>query len=178
MKKRNGFTLIEVMAVVFIVGLMSVILVVNWRKNENRYQLQRTAQEIAQLIRKAQNLALVGKQMYWPPSGLSIIPNSYGVHFEKQSPTLYFIYGDHIGNDGYQSPEDIPETYTWTESGIEISSVGGGNTLDLFFNIPDGDIGFFPNGSSATITIRRVGKTCPSNCKDITITSTGQISIQ
>ena len=171
--------MVEMLVVVFIIGVISTMLVVNWRKNEKRYQLQRTAQEIAQLIRRAQGFALNGKERLWEPTGQQIVPDYYGVHFEKQSPTFYFIYSNAIGNYGYQYPEELQETYTYTEAGVVIDSIGGGGALDIIFNVPDGFTDFYPNGTSATITIKRVGKTCPSSdCKTIQIRNTGEISIQ
>jgi len=175
----RGFTLLEILIVIFIVGIITTMLVVNWRKNERRYQLQRTAQEIAQLIRKAQGFALNGRQMFWSPTGEWLVPEYYGVHLDKTNPTLYFIYGQFIGNPGYQNPEEIEETFTYTESDIVIDSFDKGNILDIIFNVPDGFTDFYPNGTSAVITIKRIGKTCPSSdCKTIELSNTGQINIQ
>jgi type II secretory pathway pseudopilin PulG len=173
-KKSKSFTLIEALVVIFVVGVISSMMIVNWRKNENQYKLQRAAQEIMQNIRKAQDYALNGKQRLWPPTGQMIVPLSYGIHFSKNNPTFYFIYGDYIGNPGYQSPEDLPETNTWMETGYEIDSFGGGNSLDIYFSVPDG----FAFGVPATITIKRTGKTCPSTyCRKVTVSATGEVSV-
>jgi len=178
-KKGTGFTLIEALVVIFIISVISAMMIVNWRKNENQYKLQRAAQEIAQNIRKAQDYALNGRQMLWPPTGEMFVPDYYGIHFEKTTPTFYFLYGDRIGNEGYQPPEDLPETNTNIETGIEIDSIGGGNVKDIYFSVPDGLADFYPSGTSATITIKRTGKTCPSsNCRDIFVSGTGEVSIK
>ena len=170
--------MIEMLVVIFVVGLLSAMLANNWRKQEKQYQLQRAAQTIVQSIRKAQGFALNGSQMFWEPTNQMEVPKSYGIHFTKGNQT-YFIYGDMIGNIGYQNPEDIPETYTQIEAGIQIGSLGGGTDLDVTFSIPDGFVDFFPSGTSATITIKKTGTTCPSrNCKKIIIRNTGEISIQ
>lgn len=176
-KKQRGFTLIEALAVTAVIGVISSIMVVNWRKNEERYKLQRAAQEIVQNIRKAQSYALSSYRMEWPGELNGVIPRSYGVQLEEGDST-YFIYGDRIGNIGYQNPEDIEETYTTIESGIEIDSLGG-PTLDIIFSIPDGFISFNGPDSSATIRIKKTGAVCPStNCKSIVIEETGEITIQ
>lgn len=176
---KRGFTLTEALVTIFVIGMISSMMIVNWRRSESQYQLLRAAQQIAQDIRKAQDFALSGKQMFWPPTGQWIVPKSYGIHFSLSNPTFYFIYGDYIGNEGYQSPEDIEETNAWLEQGVEIYSFGGGNVKDVIFSIPDGFVSFYPSGNSATITIARSGYTCPStNCKDIVVNSTGEISIR
>ncbi|MDP2934746.1 MAG: type II secretion system protein, partial [bacterium] len=56
-KNGAGFTLIEALVVIFVIGTISSMMIVNWRKNESQYQLQRAAQEIMQNIRKAQDFA-------------------------------------------------------------------------------------------------------------------------
>lgn len=173
-----GFTLIEALAVTAVIGIISSIMVVNWRKNEERYKLQRAAQEIVQNIRKAQDYALTGKKMYWEPWGTMEVPRYYGLHLEEGEQT-YFIYGDMQGNTGYQNPEDIEETYTQIENGIEIDSLSD-DPLDLIFSIPDGFVGFNdPSADNAVIIIKRTGNTCPSTyCRTITIEKTGEITIQ
>ncbi|MDP2934629.1 MAG: hypothetical protein Q8N59_02620, partial [bacterium] len=171
----------EALVVIFVIGTISSMMIVNWRKNESQYQLQRAAQEIMQNIRKAQDFALNGRLTPWPPPpGSMSVPRNYGIHFERSQPTFYFIYSDFQGNYGYQNPEGIEETNTWTEAGIEIDSIGG-DRLDIFFSVPDGFVGFynFPSAEEVTITIKKTGKTCPSvNCRNIIIRKTGEISIE
>jgi len=177
-KNGAGFTLIETLVVIFVIGAISSIMIVNWRKNESQYQLQRAAQEIMQNIRKAQDYALNGKKMDWPGYPDGRVPRSYGVQLEADKRD-YFIYGDCVGNVGYQNPEDLKETYTQIETGIEIDSLGR-STLDVIFSVPDGFVSFNnPPTTSATITIKRTGKTCPSAyCRNIIVRKTGEISIE
>jgi len=177
-KRQKGFTLVEILVVTAVIAIISSIMIVNWRKNEGQYQLQRAAQEIAQTIRKAQDYALSGNRMFWSPTGEWVVPRYYGVHFERDNPT-FFIYGDWIGNEGYQNPEDIQETYVTLETGIQFDSFGGGNTLDIMFNLPDGITSFSKSGDYVTITIKRTGKTCPSvYCRNIIVRKTGEVVIQ
>lgn len=177
-KNSAGFTLIEALVVIFVIGMISSMMIVNWRKNESQYQLQRVAQQIVQNIRKAQDYALNGSRMDWPGYPDGRVPKSYGVQLEVGRRD-YFIYGDCIGNVGYQNPEDLEETYTQIETGIEIDSLGR-STLDVIFSIPDGFVSFNnPPVTSATITIKKTGKTCPSvYCRNIIVRKTGEISIQ
>lgn len=172
---RQGFTLIEIMVAIFIIAMVSSIMVVNWRKNEEKYKLQRAAQEMVQNVRKAQNMALAGKEYNGE------MPNaSYGVHFEKNQKTSYFIFADGNGNETYQPSDDAIVDGTITiESGIEIYSLSSDpQDLNIAFSIPDGFVDLKPSGASATITLRRVNQACPQNCKNVIITKTGQITIQ
>jgi type II secretory pathway pseudopilin PulG len=165
------------MVVIFIIGIMSAILVVNWRKNEKTYLIQRMAQEIAQNIRKAQDLALTSKKY----SGQPVPDSSYGIHFSINTPTSYFIFGDKNKNETYQQSDFKIDNGVSMLSGAQIDNLSAGNNLDITFSIPDGFT--YINGSQATLSttirIKKTGAACPSiSCRSIIIKNTGQISIQ
>src|SRR4030042_4251546 len=98
LRKGAGFTMVEMLVVIFIIGIISSILIVNWRRNENQYQLQRAAYGLAQSIRKAQEMALNGSKH------TGVMPNkAYGVHFYNGQ-NYYRIFSDQNNNNTYQSP--------------------------------------------------------------------------
>jgi len=187
--KNKGFTLAELLVTIFIIGLLSSILVVNWRRNENQYQLQRVAQTVVQDIRKTQQMALTGSKYNGQ------LPNkNYGLVFSTLTPLSYKIFGDMNNNREYDS-NDLSVADNNIESGFEIGlitvfrSQGGGTTQSVTivyasFSLPDAFTTVKANISppwqdSTTITVRKVGATCPSaNCKNIIIKTTGQVSIQ
>jgi len=183
---RRGFTLIEILVVVFIVGLLSTILVVNWRNNEKMYLIQRTAQEIAQNIRIVQDMALAGKT-FGSGTGtcLSVPCYSYGVNFSMSTKNNYINFGDKNNNNTYQEPpSDLFIETIVIDPGIEIYSLSpvSGNVLNIVFSVPDGFVTINNNSiiTSAVIKIRKVGTTCAQvrNCKTITVTKTGEIKIE
>lgn len=189
-KRNAGFTLIEMLVVIVIVGVISSILIVNWRRNENQYQVQRIAQEIAQDIRKAQEMALNGTQYNGQ------LPNkNYGLYFSTSTPLSYKIFGDMNNNREYDGTggNDFLVADNSLQSGFEISSItvfksGKGTqaatVVSLTFTLPDGFVYVKgdvspPWQDSTTITVRKIGATCPSNnCKNIIINIGGQVSIQ
>lgn len=175
--KRTGFTLVEVLVVMFIIAMLSSILVVNWRKNEKRYQLQRAAQEVVQNLRKAQSMALAGKNLC--DQALPCVPENYGVFFGKTDVFSYVIFSDKNGNEKYGGGEstELVERID-LDSGMEISL---SKDLDVVFLVPDGfiTINGQPVTAEASLTVKRSGATCPSlNCKTILIKKSGQITIQ
>jgi len=177
-KKFTGFTLVEVLVIMFIISTLSTVLVVNWRKNEKRYQLQRSAQIIVQNFRKAQNMSLAGKNLCDQTSP-SCVPPSYGFFFSKTDLTSYVIFSDKNGNNKYGGGESVEAVETiYLELGIEFLLSAD---LDVVFSVPDGFvmINAKPLTTEASLLIKRSGTTCPSlNCKTIIIKKSGQITIQ
>ena len=172
-RKSSGFTLIEILVVVSVIAIISTYLIVNWRKNEKRYQVQFAAQELVQNLRKAQDMALSGKK--YP--GETTVPSAYGIYFNLSTKNSYLIFGDKNGNNTYQGGDILVETIL-LETGIEIYSLPA-STLNTVFSIPDGFAIITPSAASATIVIRKSGYSCPSKfCKSIIIKNTGEISIQ
>lgn len=187
-KKKKGFTLIEALVAIFVIGAISSMMIVNWRKSENQYQIQRVAQEMAQNTRKVQDMALNGVKA----SGLASVPAFYGISFELLvSPVFYKICADtHPSSD----PDNkCTGSDNWIEqismeNGVEIDSVYRLKTdeteeedsIHIMFSVPDGFV-FFGRADTigALIRIKKTGTTCPSNtCRDIVIRSTGEVSIQ
>ncbi len=175
---KHGFTLIEVLVVIFIVGILSTILIVNWRNNEKTYLVQRTAQEIAQNVHRIQDMALSGK-IYSP----EIKPYPYGVNFSTGTKNSYVIFADKNGNGTYQTPpSDLFVETVSLDPDVEIYSLtpSSGGVLNITFSIPDGFTVISPSATSAIVKIRKVGTTCTQtkNCRTITITNAGGVTIE
>lgn len=185
---KKAFTLAEILVVIFIIGLMSAMMVVNWRNNEKSYLVRRVAQELAQDIRRAQDMALSGKVYNSNPY------ENYGINLSTATKQNYIVFGDVNKNKIYQSSSsDLAVETVLIDSNVEISGLAYVKTsaqtstsvLNIVFSVPDGfvtinDSNQNRNADSAIITIKKTGTTCPSsiNCKIITITNMGQITIQ
>jgi len=170
-RRQGGFTLIELLIVIFIIALVSAILVINMRKGERQYQVQLEAQVIAQNIRRAQDMALSSFRYR------NEIPYSYGVFFEKQSPSSYRIFADKNDNKRYDTPDSSVELVN-IDQGVEIESISSEPRMHITFSLPDGFTSIIPSAGSATITIKKTGGNCPEDCKDIVIERTGRVSVQ
>lgn len=167
---EGGFTLFELLVVIFIIALVSAILVINMRRSESQYKLQIGAQEIAQSIRRAQDMALSSFRYQ------GNVPFAYGLFFDKQNRTSYRIFADINGNNKYDAPDGNVDIIN-IEKGIEIGSLSREPRLHITFSLPDGFTEIEPSASSATITIKKTGGSCPQDCKEIIIERTGRISI-
>lgn len=169
---KKGFTIIELLVVIAIIGIISGVMVINFNKGEQNNKLQRSAQQIVQSIRKAQNLALssveFGGQIY----------DYYGVHFDKQAmSSSYYVFASLLDKI-YDSGEEV-ETIN-LEQDIIINSISPiqNNKLDIIFLPPHAFVEFNPNATDATIIIKNQDGTCPQNCRYIKINDKGWMSIE
>lgn len=60
---RRGMTLIEVMASIAIIGIMSAISIVSFTASKRSAELETAAEEVMAVLREAQNYSLTGKNL-------------------------------------------------------------------------------------------------------------------
>lgn len=97
----KGFTLIEFLVVITIIGIFSVITIPNYRSAQQKLALQRSASKLSQDIRKAQEMAMAMEEL-----STGDLPEGYGVYINKGEPDRYYIYVDINGNERYDSGEE------------------------------------------------------------------------
>ncbi len=132
-KNSKGYTLIEMMAVLFIIALISSIVLVNYRRGEKQYILNSQAQALTQFIREAQNMAMgvaILREQF-------IVPFGYGVAFLRNSnpPYLPILYADLNNNKKYDElNQNEFIRYFDLNPVIKISTItGGGVQQDCLF---------------------------------------------
>lgn len=176
---QRGFTIIEMLVVIFIIGVLSVLSLAAYREGQKRYELAQATQKIISDLRKIQNMAMSG-------SGISAATqyNGYGIHFNKAPGTYYRIYGNNK-NDAdfrYNSGDVVIETVSIPASLkiLRLYYPASTQVTDLYiaFSPPDPTL-YFNNetivGSSASIFIK-VDNTSLEINKTITVSSPGLIT--
>lgn len=63
MKKQKGFTLIEIVITVTIIGIASTVILAGLGGGRSEREVEASAREFASVVREAQNYALTGKQL-------------------------------------------------------------------------------------------------------------------
>jgi len=84
---NKGFTLVELLVSIFIIVLMAGIILANYRVGGQQFALQRSANKLAQDIRRAQQMAMSAKEFQ------GMVPIGYGIRF-AQDYNKYVIYAD------------------------------------------------------------------------------------
>ncbi len=92
-QKQKGFTLFEITVVVSIIVLLSTIFIASYRGGEKQFALNRSAHQLAQSLRKAQEMAM-SSQKTSPSFGSETFPKGgYGIYLHEGS-SSYILFAD------------------------------------------------------------------------------------
>jgi prepilin-type N-terminal cleavage/methylation domain-containing protein len=167
----RGFTLIEALAVISILLILTGVFLPNFKKGEELFALQRAANKLAQDIRVANEMAMGGKLIGSPP----IFPRGgYGIYFPSLSGG-YYLFADINGNSFYDTGDTIVENLSLNEKGVTIQSITPSPPVSIVFFPPDPSVTIKNNTgtfSSSTIVLFQNGKTL-----QVRISKTGLIEI-
>ncbi len=168
LSQQAGFTLMELLVVMFIISLLSGLVLANHHSGQKKYALFQAAQQLVSDLRKAQNMAISGIEM----AGRS----GYGIYAEKDD-IFYVIYADKNGDSSYQGepPDELIETIN-LPSQIKIkTTLPLTNQVDIFFKPPEPMTYINANpgaGISGVITLELESA---SLTKTVTVTTAGLI---
>ena len=175
---RNGFTLIELMIVVAIMGLISGIGFVSLQSGRESLALDRAVHHVAQDMRKAMEYALRTRSYTCSIGSFS----GYGVYISTVTATSYILFAECQGNEKY-NPNDEDIEVVPLEKGVRFDSILVDGTsragVAISFFPPDptvtirGDTG--PAGSGGVITLE--AEDDPAKQRTITINEKGVVTL-
>ena len=170
---NKGFTMIELIVVMSIVGILSSALFFNWRSGEATFALQNSAYKLAQNIREMQEMAMEAKEI--DCNGYT--GSSFGVQFKSSWLTYYLLFVDCNDNQVQDANDKIFPTVN-LEKGVKISNLSPASSFSVVFVPPD-PLTYIKGSSSGTeaqITLSL--EDYPSKQKIITINTSGMIKIK
>ena len=170
--KKNflGFTLIEMLVVLAVIGIITGVVLTNYRKGEKQYELQMAKQKIISEIRRVENMSLGAVEFKGEvPKG------GFGISFDKDASSYYYIFADKDGEKDYDGTGELVRKVN-LPSKIEISSLSengeGVSYLDIVFLPPDPETYVNTKKNEGIITIKHKDT---GNTLDIKITKGGVI---
>jgi len=163
---EKSFTLVELLVSIFIIILMSGIIFTNYRVGGRQFALQRSANKLAQDIRRAQAMAMGAAEHAGCPAGYKY---GYGIYLITTESGHYILFADCDNGEDYDSGEMVEDIKF--EAGVKIKTLSG-DPLTITFTPPDPKITIFPV-APASIQLGNDGQT-----KTITVNSAGLIEIQ
>lgn len=176
MKFSSGFTLVELVVSIFIVGVLSVAILLNYRVGQSQAFLTRASAAFETDIRRAQNLSVASSEFE------DSIPCGYGLHYVDNR--TYSLYAGRLGGAGNcQSSNHNFESGTdsvyQNMKVIEPRVVFKNSFSDIFFEPPD-PTSYINNSRSvgASTAIEFCLEEDLTNCRSLIVDTAGRISIQ
>ncbi len=102
-KSESGFTLMELLVVIFIIGIITTVVIVSFRSGDKRKTLKMGVEEVTTLIKDAQNRSLLGqtnKEGNFPAGG-------YGVYLGLNQ-GYAVLFQDEDSDQKYTGPKTYP----------------------------------------------------------------------
>lgn len=124
---NKAFTLLEITVVIAIIGLLAVIILVNYRGGEKQFALLRSTHRLAQDLRQAEEMAISSQEIPLEFDQEGGFPKGgYGIYFEID-PTVpkgyhIILFADCDGEGDY---DDLVTAHTCAEA-----TSGPGNSRD------------------------------------------------
>jgi len=166
---EKGFTLIEMLVVLFIISLLSIMILANYQNNKKKYILLQVNQKLISDLRKVQNMAISGTEI----SGLcSVTSLCYGYGAYLNSNDSYILFADKNNNQLYNSGEEF-ETVN-LPSPVVIQSISP-SPVSIFFKPPEPVTYINQNsgaGASAEIILQIQGT---ASTKTVSVNTAGLI---
>jgi prepilin-type N-terminal cleavage/methylation domain-containing protein len=129
-QNNKGFTLLEVMVAIGIMVILLTVVMVNYRDQERRSTLNFEAQKMVSVLKRAQMMALTGKEV----NGSR--PTGYGIFFPNN--ISYFLFADQNKNYKYDMGEEIENFKLTANMTVATSGIIG----DVAFALPEADVYF------------------------------------
>ncbi len=175
--------------VISIIILLSTFFIANYRGGEKQFALKRSVHQLAQDLRRAQEMAMSSQKT---PDGFgpeTFPKGGYGVFLMKDS-NSYILFADCDGDNQYDEgggaiscqaateitpyPEKINELYLEEKIYIKDLIPSLGNSLSITFFPPDPTVTIVPTANSASISLTFDGQ----SQKTITVNIAGLIDIE
>lgn len=155
---KNGFTLIEVLVVMAIIGIMSAVVFASLSAGKEKKIVEGEARKVASAIREVQNYALTGKQI------IGQVPCKFGVvQFTTGDNQISVSESHRTGAScslGASAPTFIPGMTITLSNGVTFAN---DLNFEFYFVVPRGELD--PNGNTTPINIQlNKGSTTYSVC--------------
>jgi prepilin-type N-terminal cleavage/methylation domain-containing protein len=129
---RRGFTLIEILVAIAIVGVLASAALVNFGKNDDQ-DVRMEREQLTSFLRDVQNKALTGEIV----TGVSGVCG-FGVHYDSSDDTkiqaYYTVASPDCSSGSKTYGSDLPDVF-YFRNGVTVSSFP-----DVFFLIPNGEV--------------------------------------
>ena len=171
---EKGFTLIEMIIVIVIIGIVAAIVVPSYNQARNNKDLLLGREQVSSDIRMAQNYSYNTLKF-----GVSFPEGGYGIHFDIGDPKKYIIFADvssdQIYNAATEKFQEIELPRSVEISSITVNDVTAVNSVDVVFKPPYGKV-FIKSGENLYAKLEIEIKNSDGETKTIETEDSGLIN--
>jgi len=146
MMRKKGFTLVELMIVMAIVGIMTAVTIVSLSGARDRKAAEGEARKFAAVVREVQNYALTGKQL-----GTGLVTCSVGMNAIASGATSYGIFYTYRSGDDCNTSASNAFVTNTISNGVAFSSAANA----FSFSVPRGEINLGGNPDPIPIQLSK-----------------------
>ncbi len=177
-KKSKGFTLIEILVSVGIIILLTALIFPSYKSGEAQFVLDRSANKLAQDLRRAQEMAMSMKE----ENCNGVKANGYGIHFniswKDAEGNYYYKLFANCNNNHHRDNNDKDLEEIKLERGIEINNLFPADNFSILFVPPDPCVWINSQSSGIEAQIVLARKDNPSEKRTIKINNSGLIEVE
>lgn len=164
----KGFTLIELLVSISIIGVITGLMMANFRGGQQSAEVRLATDILVGQLRSVQTSALTGRLVsvcsggsqdldVCEPKSPAVtcsggacqkrVPSGYGIRFSSLTPGTYMLFYDTDDDRRYDAGEELSEAPYISTGQTRFQTSDGGDPLDIVFTPPFGKI--YVNGSAS-----------------------------
>ena len=176
-EKSEGFTLVELLLVIFLILIISAAVFAQKGNMENGLILQKQARQLLQDLKETEESALGAEGFFCPTN--STTTYSVGLNFKKTNDSSYFIFADCDNSHKYDSDDKIIKQVELNKK-IKLSFVDHpAANLNIVFSPPVPKVYIDGNEwSSSEAKVKLSLRNNPSKSITIAVNSAGRIKLE